>query len=447
MRNSIHSVAHSLLTKAMFLALAIAIFTCDGATATVAQTSQVTVEVNETKMIFKPSRQVKRYDEIVADEDQVVSATREPDNEAVKIKGLKEGRSKVTFSGVYRRVVVGNRVREEEIPFSGSVLVVVRPARPLIRPAIKNYFVEPHDNKRTDIEYFLGAQFARQGEWRGVTATLQPFNSSVARVQLDLSGSPKITITGEDAGRVTILLSGEQRLQNSWQKVSRSIEIYVPKRDSNSIASENPSEDINADATGAPIETINALESTYDSNKFLADNARSEEEKRRAVGELKKLAALIKLTLERERNSTQPRPAVLSRLSALLDKTLAEIKNLETPTSEVPTVEVSKLGSFAGMWSLYRDGNKVRDGYRIAQTETNVGTRLDVSNSQSQQWFFVVLKGEIFMGYEFQNELGVGTNLLQLRPRSRIQLDIWKQMKLTDEKLEFTRYYLLRDSR
>src|SRR5688572_24674619 len=87
---------------------------------------------------------------------------------------------------------------------SGSVLVVVLPARPLIRPAIKNYFVEPQDNKRTDIEYFLGAQFARQGEWRAVTATLQPFNSSIARVQLDLSGSPKITITGGDAGRVTI---------------------------------------------------------------------------------------------------------------------------------------------------------------------------------------------------------------------------------------------------
>lgn len=52
-----------------------------------------------------------------------------------------------------------------------------------------------------------------------------------------------------------------------------------------------------------------------------------------------------------------------------------------------------------------------------------------------------------FGGYEYQNELSIGSNTIELRPRSSFQLDIWKRMQLTDEKLQFTGYYLLRDSR
>lgn len=448
MRNSNGHLQHSVFTLWWILAAIVGANLIDSPTLTMAQRPRVTLEVDETT-IYKPSprRKVKRYDEIVADDDQVVRATQDRDNEAVKIQGLKEGRSVVTFSGVSTRLVLSGRLKEEEVRFSGSVLAVVLPPRPLVRPAVKNYLVEPRQSKRTDLEYFLGPRFARRGESRAISARLQPFNSSVAQVELDLNGTPEITITGADAGRVMILLSGEQRLQNSWQKVTRSIEVYVPKRDSNRIASANPGNSVNPDASGPPIETIKALESSYESNKFLADNARSEEEKRRAIEELKKLAVLIKLTVERERRSAQPRPTVLSRLSALLEKTLGDIKRLETPPVQEPAEDVPNLDSLAGVWSLYRDGNKVRDGYRIEARETNIGTVYFVSNSESQQWFYASPREGSFGGYEYQNELNIGTNTIELRPRSSFQLDIWKRMQLTDEKLQFTGYYLLRDSR
>jgi hypothetical protein len=397
----------------------------------------------------KSLKQVDRYDPIKVAHPSIARAWFRENR--LYIQGLRPGSTTVTFKGVYRRIIVGSEIREAPKPFFHEIRVEVLAASTDARPAIRNYLVEPGRSKTTKVEYFLGPAFGRAGgkgtEWSA--GNPQPSNSPIASASLeyDSKGLPMIRITGRSPGRVTILLSGERRLHNTWQRVTRSIEVVVPRRDTDAGENQNRNGggrngDGNPPPDVPPVETVKALESMYENNKFQSDHIGSDEDKRRVIEEFNKIEFLARQILDKERRSPNPREEIVSRLNSLLDKVRRDLKRLKEKQTD---------SSLAGTWSLFFRGNKIRGGYRIGTRETDPKIKTDLLVSKgTQPWFFASRAGDFFAGYEFanQNELGLGTNMIQLRMRpGSNQLDIWKTMELTSGEFKFTGYSLVRDTR
>lgn len=266
-------------------------------------------------------------------------------------------------------------------------------------------------------------------------------------------GSLAVRISGVGSGRATIVLSGQRRVNNSWQRVTRSIEVVVAGRNTNTDDDENNDDsggNGNPSPGGPTKEAVSALESMYADNKSLYEQIGSQEEKRRAIEAFNKVGFLVRQLLESERRSNNPRAEILSRLNTLLNSVAEEIQRLEKTADNDSHTDKDKAPSLAGKWNLFFQGNKVRTGYRIDTKNTDPNIRADLLISKGNQpWFFANAVGDVFTGYEFvsQNELGLGTNMIQLRVRGSRQFDIWKTMKDTDVEFQFTGYSLVREDR
>jgi hypothetical protein len=173
-------------------------------------------------------RQVERHD-VSPEHPSIAEGRLDEDKNRFCITGLMRGRTTVTFSGEYRRIVVGRDLREDPAPFRERIEVVVRAPKPDIKTISSDYVISRNARRTTRLSVFLGSGFGRRDDegdkWRNFNVQVNPPNI----VRTRLVGDPMmIEITGVNSGRARIELSGERRVYNDWQKVLRVLEARVP---------------------------------------------------------------------------------------------------------------------------------------------------------------------------------------------------------------------------
>ncbi len=74
-----------------------------------------------------PDYQLKTWHVTVNGE--AVEAWYDSENSRFHVKGVKPGRAVVTFTGTYRKIIVGKELREVQVPFRDTIYVTVVPAK------------------------------------------------------------------------------------------------------------------------------------------------------------------------------------------------------------------------------------------------------------------------------------------------------------------------------
>jgi hypothetical protein len=151
-------------------------------------------------------------------------------------QGMSAGEARVTITGTFRKLIVGSALREEEVPFTHNVEVVVHPLRADARAIPVNYEIRAGQVRRAQLSVYLGPAFSRDRERnrRFRNVAVRSANPALADVRVtidDRTGVLKLEIVGKQPGRVRLTLEGDQAVNRDWQHVVRTLDVEVkPQR-------------------------------------------------------------------------------------------------------------------------------------------------------------------------------------------------------------------------
>lgn len=188
-----------------------------------------TIEVGQTTCI-RVRRAVERST-VRVEPPEVAQARFDNNLNRLCIDGRRHGEARVTFSGTYRRIVVGGELREEGRPFEHSAAVRVLPPGADVREIPRTYALERGQVRRAQLSVFLGPEFSRtahQGErWRAVNVEVEEPGIANVRTTVDRHGRLMLEVTGNGSGHVRVELTGERRVRGDWQRVVRVLNVVV----------------------------------------------------------------------------------------------------------------------------------------------------------------------------------------------------------------------------
>jgi hypothetical protein len=326
-------------------------------------------------------------------------------------------------------------------PFSYRITVVVLPARADIKPAVNNYRVSQGSSRNTRVgALLLRAVFEKPGqegnEWRNVEVKSSDDGIATARLYKDPKDNYvlKVEIRGRSQGRATIILTGEARLQNTWQQVIREINVVVTGNQTND--KEPPADDSETDVF------LDGIQRRYETLKNTSERIGPDDRKwSLMLQEFEQFIALLDQELEKERRRPNPRRERLSQLAKLRDKASQDLRHLREkqtdPGSETHNDEISSL---TGNWRGVFRGEETR-GFRIEEINGRVKlwspTRLLVFEGTRTGMIVegksIVRSGETDTGLSLSRQLRVRTGTSGLR------LEVWG--KRMNEKLQETGDY------
>ena len=420
-----------------------------GAAMTQAQDLRLEVEVGKSSF-YSFQKQVDRYEQPIAVSPRSIARASFRENR-LYVEGLAPGVAKITFKGTYRRLIVGTEIRENPKPFSYEIQVVVSGAQADVQPTIRNYLVSQRSSRTTQLDHFLSSPFgemSRAAEWSVDPPRSSNGNVASAQWVKNSRGNLAVQITGINAGRTTILLSGQRRINNSWQRVTRSIEVVVAGRDSAGTSDQTQNDVTNAPGGNLPpANAVDALESMFDSNKFQAKHIQSDEDKQRVIEDFNKTEFLAKRMLDTERTKRPPSENAISRLEALLDQLRQARKQLSPEPSAEPSApkvlpETGEESSLTGTWTLFHRGVKQKD-YRIEDDGTYI-----YIYSGSKLWILIIGRGPIMdcrLPAGSSDDLTFGARMVQLRRGSNPnEFEFWVTPSMYDANHIATGYTLVR---
>lgn len=189
---------------------------------------EVRVKVNEIYP-FKVEQQIVADDVKAEVGDLAIARARfDKDKKEFRIQGLKEGTTRVVFSGTYLGGT-GMTGMLQPTPFNTTVNVTVLPNTETIVPnqtntADPNIYrvqINRHKIETLSIETLLGQEIAKSLE----NAEFIPGDNNIARG--DYFGGGTIRITAIGSGKTNLTLQGEIINNNERQSVTRTIEVTV----------------------------------------------------------------------------------------------------------------------------------------------------------------------------------------------------------------------------
>ncbi|WP_163988860.1 hypothetical protein [Pyxidicoccus caerfyrddinensis] len=188
-----------------------------------------TIEVGQTTCI--EVRRAVKSSTVRVEPPEVAQARFDTNLNRLCIDGRHHGEARVTFSGTYRRIVVGSELREEALPFEHSAAVRVLPPSPDVREIPRTYALERGQARRAQLSVFLGPEFSRTAHeddrWRAVNVEVDRPGIANVRTTVDRHGRLMLEVTGDGGGNVRVKLTGERRVHGDWQQVVRVLNVVV----------------------------------------------------------------------------------------------------------------------------------------------------------------------------------------------------------------------------
>lgn len=368
--------------------------------------NEITVEIGKPKLI----RTLKDVDassvRVVVEFPSFARAGFDENLNRFRIEGLSEGTTRITFSGTYRRLVVGGRITQQAVPFRETVVVQVLPA--LERADVRTLQPRPvsvNDHQDTKLEYFMGPAFAKKNEegvrWRNVR--VYGGISSIAKGFYD-NNQMMVRIYGFSNGKTIFVLRGERFINRAWQPVIRNLEITVGTGVS---ARNRPPADANPDRDNPPPEQpaynpkddwlLNINEKRHHLfRKSMEDGSLKPDPL--AIRELENMVAQLEQEMETEKRRNLPRAERLRRLEDLRDKVDADAAELKDRLKDdKPPIEAPRdaNSSLTGNWRKFSNG---RDSgvFRIVEAGGQV-TMTGPGNS-TEKGFEGTRRGQIIRG-------------------------------------------------
>jgi hypothetical protein len=380
----------------------------------------------------KVEEQVESFSNPQSEDPTIANATYRENG--IHITGRRPGVTRIIFNarkGIVAAGAMGTK------PFQYRITVRVLPPKTDVRPTA-NYPVSVGDPRSTNIGSFLHTVFADpkfEGvRWRNVQAESSDETIATAELYNNRLGVRILKISGHKRGKATVVLTGEELIENAWRLVIKEFNVIVTGGNSSGDkAADDQPESVAADPAndGWP----DYLEKRFETLKNQSARIGPDDPNwALMMQEFEQFIVYLDSKIAEERKSPRPREERLSRLKQLRDKASQEFERLREKQI-ISDSENPKGGSLTGNWHAIFRGVET-PGFRIEESNG----RVKLLSANRIVVFEGTRQGQVITGQSAlrAGETDTGRRLSrQLRVSSDSnQLELWG--KRLDERLQET---------